>query len=65
MMSQSVISRYRIKFRFIVNRENCYLSNKMCIRDRCYIMQNGAIKLSGDSTELMGNEEVNKSYLGG
>ena len=27
MMSQSVISRYRIKFRFIVNRENCYLSN--------------------------------------
>ena len=51
------------KIPVLLVEQNAYMA--LSISDRCYIMQNGAIKLSGDSTELMGNEEVNKSYLGG
>ena len=51
------------KIPVLLVEQNAYMA--LSISDRCYIMQNGAIKLNGDSTELMGNEEVNKSYLGG
>ncbi|MCC8025464.1 MAG: ABC transporter ATP-binding protein [Clostridium sp.] len=51
------------KIPVLLVEQNAYMA--LSISDRCYIMQNGTIKLSGRSSELMGNEEVNKSYLGG
>lgn len=51
------------KIPVLLVEQNAYMA--LSISDRCYIMQNGYIKLSGPSKELLGNEEVNKSYLGG
>lgn len=37
----------------------------LAISDRAYVLENGAIKLSGTGAELMESEEVKKAYLGG
>lgn len=34
------------------------------IADRGYVMENGKISLSGKAEELLGNEEIQKAYLG-
>jgi branched-chain amino acid transport system ATP-binding protein len=34
------------------------------IADRGYVMENGKITLSGKADELLGNEEIQKAYLG-
>jgi branched-chain amino acid transport system ATP-binding protein len=33
--------------------------------DRAYVLETGRIKLSGSSSELLNNEEIQKAYLGG
>ncbi len=37
----------------------------LAISDRAYVLENGAISLSGTGKELMASEEVKKAYLGG
>lgn len=34
------------------------------IADRCYVLEVGTIKLSGDAKEMRNNDEVRKAYLG-
>ncbi len=34
------------------------------VSDRGYVLENGTIRLSGLASELLGNEEVKKAYLG-
>ena len=34
------------------------------VADRAYVLEQGAIRLSGTGTELMGNAEVRRAYLG-
>jgi branched-chain amino acid transport system ATP-binding protein len=34
------------------------------IAQRAYVMENGAIRFSGDSAELMQSDAIRKSYLG-
>jgi branched-chain amino acid transport system ATP-binding protein len=35
------------------------------LADRCYVLETGAIMLSGTGKELMGNPQVREAYLGG
>jgi len=37
----------------------------LAISDRAYVLENGAITLSGTGAELMASEDVKKAYLGG
>ncbi|HHX02268.1 MAG TPA: ABC transporter ATP-binding protein [Firmicutes bacterium] len=37
----------------------------LTIADRAYVLENGAIKLSGPAAELLQDERVRKAYLGG
>lgn len=37
----------------------------LSLSDRAYVLENGAIRLSGTGKELLNNEEIKKAYLGG
>ena len=43
--------------------QNAY--EAMDISDRCYVLQAGAIAMSGNSSEIMKDPKVRKAYLGG
>lgn len=47
----------------IIVEQNAYMA--ISISDRCYVLRNGLVTMTGDSKELLGNAEINKSYLGG
>lgn len=51
------------KIPVVIVEQNAFMA--LNISDRCYVLRNGAVRMSGISSELLGNEEVNKSYLGG
>lgn len=34
------------------------------IADRCYVLEVGTVKFSGDAKEMQNNDEVRKAYLG-
>ena len=36
----------------------------LAFTERAYVLENGAIHLSGKSNDLLGNQEIQKSYLG-
>lgn len=47
----------------ILVEQNAFMALK--ISDRCYVLENGVITLSGKSEELLESDEIRKSYLGG
>lgn len=47
----------------IIVEQNAFMA--ISISDRCYVLRNGIVTMEGESKELLGNEEINKSYLGG
>ncbi|WP_283682376.1 ABC transporter ATP-binding protein [Parablautia sp. Marseille-Q6255] len=47
----------------IIVEQNAFMA--ISISDRCYVLRNGLVTMEGESKELLGNDEVNKSYLGG
>lgn len=51
------------KIPVVIVEQNAFMA--LSISDRCYVLRNGAVRMSGLSAELLGNEEINKSYLGG
>ncbi len=51
------------KIPVVIVEQNAFMA--LSISDRCYVLRNGSVKMSGNSAELLGNEEINKSYLGG
>ena len=48
------------KIRFLLNA-----SKALEISDRAYVLENGAITLTGTGLELSQSDEVRKAYLGG
>ena len=36
----------------------------LSIADRAYVLETGSISLSGSASELLGNDEIRKAYLG-
>ncbi len=40
------------------------ITKALAVADRCYVIENGRITLSGTSAELSANEHVKKAYLG-
>ena len=51
------------KLPVILVEQNAFAA--LSISHRCYVMENGVIKASGRSEELMASPEVKKAYLGG
>ena len=51
------------KIPVLLVEQNAFMA--LNISDRCYIMENGHINLSGKSSELLDSDVVKKSYLGG
>ena len=51
------------KLPVILVEQNAFAA--LSISHRCYVMENGVIKTSGRSEELMASPEVKKAYLGG
>jgi len=51
------------KIPVLLVEQNAFMA--LNISDRCYIMENGHIYLSGKSSELLDSDVVKKSYLGG
>lgn len=47
----------------VIVEQNAFMA--ISISDRCYVLRNGMVTMEGKSRELLGNEEINKSYLGG
>lgn len=47
----------------VIVEQNAFMA--ISISDRCYVLRNGMVTMEGESRELLGNEEINKSYLGG
>lgn len=43
--------------------QNAYMALEASLR--CYVLENGVVKLSGNSTNLAENESVKAAYLGG
>ena len=43
--------------------QNAYIALE--ISDKCYVLENGHIVMSGTSEELLNSDEIKKSYLGG
>lgn len=50
------------KIPVVIVEQNAFMA--LSISDRCYVLRNGMVRMNGLSSELLGNEEVNKSYLG-
>ena len=46
----------------LLSEQNVGLSLELA--DRAYVMENGAIALSGSGRDLLGNAEVRRAYLG-
>jgi branched-chain amino acid transport system ATP-binding protein len=40
------------------------VSSALQVADRGYVLENGAIALSGTSGELQGNDDIRRTYLG-
>lgn len=51
------------KIPVLLVEQNAYMA--LSISNRCYVMANGVIKLSGASEELLQVSDVKKTYLGG
>lgn len=51
------------KIPVLLVEQNAYMA--LSISNRCYVMANGMIKLSGASEELLQVSDVKKTYLGG
>ena len=43
--------------------QNAYMA--LSISHRCYVLENGLVKISGDSDVLMHDNEIKVAYLGG
>lgn len=43
--------------------QNAFMA--LSISDRTYVLENGVIKASGKSSELIASDEIRKAYLGG
>ena len=51
------------KLPILLVEQNAFVA--LGISERCYVLENGKIALSGTSQELRESPEVKKSYLGG
>ncbi len=51
------------KMPIIVVEQNAYIA--LSISSRCYVMENGSIRISGSSDELIVSDAIIKAYLGG
>ena len=60
MWSARVNERYRIHLLVEQNAEMA-----LRIADRAYVLESGAIKLSGTGKELAASDAIKKAYLGG
>lgn len=47
----------------VLVEQNAYMA--LSISSRCYVLENGRVKIAGDSEELMNNDEIKVAYLGG
>ena len=47
----------------VLVEQNAYMALK--ISDRCYVLENGNISITGKSSELIESDQIIKSYLGG
>lgn len=53
--------REKKKLPIILVEQNAFKA--LSISDRCYILENGVVGLSGESKKLIGNPDVKKAYL--
>lgn len=51
------------KMPIIIVEQNAYMA--LTISSRCYVIENGAMVISGDSKELIKSDRIIKAYLGG
>jgi branched-chain amino acid transport system ATP-binding protein len=58
-----IITELRKSITILLVEQNAFAALK--IADKGYVLENGSIALSGPASELLGNDEVRKKYLGG
>ncbi len=58
-----IITELKKKITILLVEQNAFAALK--IADKGYVLENGSIALSGPASELLGNDEVRKKYLGG
>ena len=51
------------KIPIILVEQNAFMA--LTVSQRCYVLENGEIKLTGPSKALINSEEIKKAYLGG
>ncbi len=57
------ITELKKKITILLVEQNAFAALK--IADYGYVLENGSITLEGNATDLLGNDEVRKKYLGG
>jgi branched-chain amino acid transport system ATP-binding protein len=58
-----IITELRKKITILLVEQNAFAALK--IADKGYVLENGSIALEGPASELLGNDEVRRKYLGG
>jgi branched-chain amino acid transport system ATP-binding protein len=58
-----IITELKKRITILLVEQNAFAALK--IADKGYVLENGSIALSGPASELLGNDEVRKKYLGG
>ena len=58
-----IITELRKRITILLIEQNAFAALK--IADKGYVLENGSIALHGPASELLGNDEVRKKYLGG
>ncbi len=58
-----VITELKKSMTILLIEQNAFAALK--IADKGYVLENGSIALEGEASELIGNDEVRKKYLGG
>jgi len=58
-----IITELKKRITILLVEQNAFAALK--IADKGYVLENGSIALEGPASELLGNDEVRKKYLGG
>jgi branched-chain amino acid transport system ATP-binding protein len=58
-----IITELKKRITILLVEQNAFAALK--IADKGYVLENGSIALSGPASELLGNDDVRKKYLGG
>jgi len=58
-----IITELRKKITILLVEQNAFAALK--IADKGYVLENGSIAMEGPASELLGNDEVRRKYLGG